>query len=1104
MSFSAPFISRPVGTILLTIAVVLAGGVAFSLLPISSLPQVDIPTIAVSASLPGASPEVVASTVATPLERHLGEIADVTEMTSRSTVGQTQIVMQFGQHRNLDGAARDVQAAIEAARADLPSSLRSNPSYRKFNPAAAPILVLTLISKTHTQGQLYDLASNTLQPALSQVEGVGNVSISGSSLPAIRVELNPRMMFKYGIGLEDVRAALAAGNANTPKGALEVGDRRYQIYANDVLSSDVDRGAALYNDLIVAQRNGASVRLSDVAEVQGSVEDVRNAAYCDGVPCVVLQVSQQPGANIIDTVNHIKAVLPRLGATLPKDVDLRVRNDQTLSIRSSLRDTGLTLGISISLVIFVVYVFLRDWRATLIPSIAVPVSLIGTFGIMYLVGFTLDNLSLMALTVATGFVVDDAIVVLENIMRHIEGGMSRKEAALVGANEVGFTVLSMTISLCAVFLPIPLIGGPVGQLFREFVTTLSVAIGISLIVSLTTTPMLCAYLLKIDTSSHQSAFKAWLEKRFDALLRGYVSTLDWALDNKPMVMVILIITIVLNFHLYGVVPKGFFPEQDTGRMVGGVRGDQSASFELMKGKIAQFDKILRSDPAVASVQISTGAGGGSGGGGGQANVTLKPLNERKISTDDVINRMRPLMNEVPGANMFLFSPQDIRVGGRQSDSPFQYTLLGDDVEDLRIWAPRLVDALKTIPQLTDVSSDQQERGLETDIQLDRATAARLNLTTAAIDSALQDAFAQRQVSTIYNQFNQYHVIMEVAPKFWQSPETLQDLFVSTFGQISGSQATAPVGGAVSSTAKKSSSSSSSAASADAVRNLATNALANSGRGSTSTGSAVSTSVETMVPFAALAKYNSGSTPTAVNHQGHFAATTISFALPPGISLSDATIAIQNMAGQLGMPATIHGAFAGTAGAFQSSLSTAPLLVLAAMMTVYIVLGMLYESYTHPITILSTLPSAGIGAFIALLVLHTELGIIGYIGLILLVGIAKKNAIIMVDFALIAHRRGASHREAIAEACRLRFRPITMTTMAALLGALPLAIGIGEGVELRRPLGITIFGGLLVSQVLTLYTTPVVYLYLAQLSERFSGLRWPSFIRMPWHSFRPGA
>ncbi len=1087
MSISAPFISRPVGTTLLTLAVVLAGTVAFFLLPVSSLPQVDIPTIAVSASLPGASPEVVAATVATPLERHLGEIADVSEMTSRSTVGQTQIVLQFGLTRDIDGAARDVQAAIEAARADLPSSLRANPTYRKFNPANAPIMVLTLVSKTRTQGQLYDVASNVLQPALSQVTGVGNVGISGSSLPAIRVELNPRAMFKYGIGLEDVRAALAAGNANTPKGSIEVGDRRFQIYANDVLSSDVERGATLYGGLIVAQRNGGIVRLADIAEVEGSVEDVRNAAYCDGDPCVVIQVSQQPGANIIETVHHITEQMPRLAATLPTDVDLRVRNDQTLSIRSSLRDTGWTLLISIVLVITVVYLFLRDWRATIIPSVAVPVSLVGTFGIMYLAGFTLDNLSLMALTVATGFVVDDAIVVLENTMRHVEAGMPRMEAAFLGAQEVGFTVLSMTASLCAVFLPILFMGGPVGRFFSEFALTLAVALGLSLVISLTTTPMLCGLLLRPHEPARESRFKRRLDEGFEKILRGYTRTLEWALENRAMVMIVLVICIVLNFHFFSVIPKGFFPQQDTGRMIGGVRGDQSASFELMKGKIAEFDKILRSDPAIASVQITTG-GGGFGGGGGQANVELKPLSERKISTDDVIARLRTKMSAVPGANMFLFSPQDIRVGGRQSNSPYQYTLLGDDVEDLRIWAPRLEEALKNVAQLADVNTDQQERGLETDIQIDRATAARLKLTTAQIDNALQDAFAQRQVSTIYNQFNQYHVIMEVAKKFWQSPENLQDLFISTFGQISGAQATAPVGGTVGA------SSAGASESEEASRNLAANALANTGRGGASTGSAVSTRVETMVPFSALAKYGSGSTPTAINHQGHFAATTVSFSLAPGYSLSDATRAIENVAGSIGMPPTIHGVFAGTAGAFQSTSGSALLMVLAAILTVYVVLGILYESYIHPITILSTLPTAGLGAFMALLALKTELGIIGYIGLILLIGIAKKNAIIMVDFALTAQRQGATPHDAIAEACRLRFRPIMMTTMAALLGALPLAVGLGEGAELRRPLGITIFGGLLVSQFLTLYTTPVVYLYLARASEKAHALHWPRFLR----------
>ena len=1083
MSISRPFILRPVATTLLTLAVFLAGAAAYFLLPVSSLPQVDIPTIAVSANLPGASPEVVAATVATPLERHLGEIADVTEMTSRSSIGQTQIVLQFGLHRDLDGAARDVQAAIEAARADLPSSLRSNPSYRKFNPAAAPIMVLTLVSRTRTQGQLYDLASNMLQPALSQVTGVGNVQISGSSLPAIRVELNPRALFKYGIGLADVRAALAAGNANTPKGAIEVGERRYQIYANDVLTSDVEKGAALYGSLIIAVRNGAVVRLSDVAEVQGSVEDIRNAAYCDGEPCVVLQVSQQPGANLIDTVDHITAQIPRLQSTLPVGVQLQIRNDQTAVIRGSLRDTGRTLVISTILVILIVYLFLRSGRATIIPCVAVPVSLVGTFGIMYLCGFTLDNVSLMALTVATGFVVDDAIVVLENTTRHIEAGMPRLKAALVGAQEVAFTVLSMTVSLCAVFLPVPLMGGPIGQLFKEFVVTLSAALAISLVVSLTTTPMLCALLLRPYQEGEKTRFKRWLDDKFDRVLDGYRKSLRFALDNGGFVLFLLGIVLVLNFHLYGLLPKGYFPWMDQGRIQGGIRGDQSASFELTRTKIEAFEKILRADPAVESVQLTTGGNGG-GGGSGFVSVTLKPKNERKLDTEQVINRMRPMLAEVPGANLFLFTPQDIRVGGRQGFSPFQYTLLSDDVEVLREWAPKLELALKDVPQLVDVSTDQSERGLETEIEIDRATASRLGLTTSQVANALQDAFAQRSVSTIYNQFNQYHVIMEVAKEFWQSPETLQDLFVSTFGQISGTQATAAAAGTTTAAGDEAS-----AAAAEAVRNQATNRLANSGRGAASTGAAVSTRVETMVPFAALSKYSSGRTPTSVNHQGHFAAVTVSFSVAPGYSLSDVTKVIPQVANEIGLPPSIHGVFAGTAGAFQSSASSGPLLILAAIVTIYIVLGILYESYVHPITIISTLPSAGVGAFILLGLLDMEVGLIAFIGLILLIGIVKKNAIIMVDFALQAQReRDLSHHDAIYEACILRFRPIMMTSAAAILGALPLAIGFGEGSELRQPLGVTVLGGLVASQVLTIYTTPVIYLYLARLGNWLTASR----------------
>jgi len=1074
-SFSAPFIARPVATTLLTAAVILAGTIAFLLIPVASLPAVDIPTISVSASLPGASPEIVASSVATPLERHLGQIADVTEMTSRSTVGSTNIVLQFGMGRDLDGAARDVQAAIEAARADLPTSLRSNPTYRKFNPAGFPIMSLTLVSPTRTQGQLYDLASNILQPAMSQVHGVGNVTISGSSLPAIRVELNPRAMFKYGIGLASVRAALAAGNANTPKGAIEVGDRRFQIYANDVLSSDVERGAEIYGSLIIASRNNAVVRLSDIAEVVGSVEDIRNAAFADGQPCVVLQIFQQPGENIIETVDRIHKLMPTFISALPPNVELKVTSDQSTAIRASLRDTGRTLMISVVLVIFIVYLFLRSWRATLIPCVAVPVSLIGTFAAMYLLGFTLDNISLMALTIATGFVVDDAIIVLENTARHTEAGMSRIEAALLGAKEVGFTVLAMTVSLCAVFLPIPMIGGPIGLVLREFVVTLSVAVLISLVVSLTTTPMLCSLLLRKSPEVETSRFKRWLDENFKKLLRAYERSLAFALDNGPFVMIVMLIVIILNFHLYTVVPKGMFPAQDTGRIIGGVRGDQSASFELMKTKIEQFSKILRSDPAVESVQITTGGGGfGGGGGSGQAQVQLKPKSERKLSTNEVMDRLRPQLATVAGANVFLFSPGDIRIGGRQGDSDLQYTLLADDVEDLRTWTPRLEEALKQMPQLADVSTDQRERGLETNLEIDRATASRLNLTTAQLANALQDAFAQRQVSTIYNQYNQYHVIMEVAKEFWQSPETLMELYISTFGQISGTQQTA---------ANNTSSNQAETEASEAVRNLRANTLANSARGAASSGSPVSTRVETMVPLSSVAKYSTGSAPTAINHQGHFAAATVSFTAATGYSLSDATRAIEATAQSIGMPPSIHGVFAGSAGAFRSSVGSAPLLILVGIFAVYIVLGMLYESFAHPLTIVSTLPTAGIGAFIVLLIFRGELGIIGYLGLILLVGIVMKNAIIMVDFALAAEReRGLSHREAIAEACSKRFRPITMTTAAAILGALPLAFGLGEGGELRKPLGLTLVGGLIFSQVITIYTTPVIYVYIARFGE----------------------
>jgi multidrug efflux pump len=1075
MSLSTPFIERPVATTLLTIGIALAGLFAFNQLPVSPLPQVDFPTISVTAQMPGASPETMAETVATPLERHLGIIANVTEMTSSSTVGSTRITLQFDLNRNIDGAARDVQAAINAARADLPASLRTNPSYRKVNPADAPIAILALTSDTLTQGQIYDAASTVLTPALSQIDGIGQVTIGGSSLPAVRVELNPLALFKYGIGLEDVRAALSSANAHSPKGAIEQGQQHFQLYTNDQASAAAD-----YLPLVIAYRNGAAVRLPDIAEVTDSVENLRNQGLANGKPSVLVILYRQPNANIIDTVDRVTAALPQLKASIAAGIDMNMAMDRTTTIRASLRDVEVTLVIAICLVILVVFVFLRNLRAVLIPSVAVPVSLIGTFGAMYLMGYSLDNLSLMALTVSTGFVVDDAIVVLENVSRLIEGGMGRREAALQGAREVGFTVLSMSLSLIAVFTPILLMGGIVGRLFREFAMTLSVAILISLAISLTTTPMMCAFVLRRESRAHRHGrLYRFSESVFDGALNFYDRTLTAALRAPGMVMLVLVVTVCLNVFLFVEVPKGFFPQQDTGRMIGGIQADQSISFQLMREKLKQFIKIIKEDPAVESVVGFTG--------GGQTNsgfvfVALKPLSERKLAVDQVIGRLRGKLGQVAGARLFLQAVQDIRVGGRASNAQYQYTLQGDSLAELNSWAPKITAELEKVPVLTDVNSDQQQHGLEMDLTIDRATAARLGLTTSQIDNTLYDAFGQRQVSVIYAARNQYHVIMEVAPQFWQNPDTLKSIYISsTGGAVRGTQSTNATAGTVSGKPASSSSSASSAAAtvaSDAARNLATNSLANTGHGSASTGASVSTFSETMVPLSALSKYQPGATPLAVNHHGLFVASTISFNLKPGAALSDATAAIDEAMTRLHVPTSIQGSFQGTAQAFQQSLANEPVLIAAALLAVYIVLGVLYESYVHPITILSTLPSAGVGAVLALMLTGTEFSIIALIGVILLIGIVKKNAIMMIDFALQAQREdGLNSRDAIYRASILRFRPIMMTTMAALLGALPLAIGLGEGAELRRPLGISIVGGLLVSQALTLYTTPVIYLYL---------------------------
>jgi multidrug efflux pump len=1083
VNISAPFIHRPVATILLTAGVALCGAAAFMLLPVAPLPRIDVPAIFVSAQLPGASPEVMASTVATPLERHLGAIADVDDMTSTSSVGTSNIQMTFGVDRDIDGAARDVQAAIVAAHADLPTSLTRNPSYRKINSALFPVLAIAMTSDVLTQGQIYDAADAVISQRLSQLQGVGGVNVNGSALPAVRVEINPLSLSKYGIGLQDVRAAISNANANAPKGAIESDTLHYQIYTNDNA-----RDAGPYRNLIIANRNGATVRLGDVARVldmqDGATENIRTYGLYNGKPAVFVTVFQQPGANVIEMIDAVKAELPLLKSSIDPKIDLVVTFDRSVTIRASLRQVEQTLMLAVAFVILVVYVFLNSYRAALIPALVVPVSLIGTFGAMYLLGYTLDNFSLMALTVATGFVVDDAIVVMENTTRHIEGGMSRMSAALLGAREVGFTVLSMSLSLVAVFIPFMFAGGIVGRIFREFTMTLSVSILISLVISLTTTPMMCSLLLERESNSKPSRFGQAFERNFGRLRQGYLRTLDWALHHPRTMMLLLCATVGLNVYLYIAIPKGFFPQQDTGQLQGGIRGDAQSSFQLMKRKLQEVAAIIQADPAVNTVTGSVGSGGFGPGGGGSANanvtIALKPLAERRISADLVIARLRPQLARVTGVSTFLRAVQDIGGGGRAANAEYQYTLLGDDLTELRNWSQKLRTALQDMPEITDVDTDLQPGGLEADLIVDRDSASRLGLTEIQIDNALGDAFAQAQVSNIYNPFSpqQYHVVMEVAPEFWQNPEVLKELYVSTSGgAVSGTQATQAVAGTTVLKSATSAPPSSTAVATDLARNLAANSLANAGRGNTSTGSAVSVAQETVVPFSAFSHFTTGTTPVSVNHTGTSVSTGIAFNLPVGQALKGALAAIDRKMVEIHVPVSIIGGTYGTARLFQQSNDNTPLMLVAALIAIYVVLGVLYESYSQPLTILSTLPSAGVGALLALLGTGTEFSLIAFLGILLLIGIVKKNAIMMVDFALEAERTlGMDPRAAIAHACSLRFRPIMMTTCAAIAGALPLAIASGDGTEMRRPLGIAIVGGLIVSQLLTVYTTPVVYLY----------------------------
>ena len=1013
-NFSAPFIRRPVATSLISLAILLAGVVAFRFLPVAPLPQVDFPTISVYANLPGASPETMASAVATPLERQFGHIASVTQMVSTSQLGNTNITLQFDLNRNIDAAARDVQAAINAARGQLPSDLPGQPGYWKVNPADAPIMLLAMTSDNILLPEIYDAADSVIAQKLRQTSGIGEVFIGGGARPAVRVQVNPGLLNTYGISLENIRSVLSAANSNRPKGQLNNIEHAWGVSDTDQLFK-----AHEYRPLIVTWRHGSPVRLSDVGTVSDSLEDVRNAGFINGAPGIVLVVFRQPGANMIETVDRVRVMLPQLQASINPSIHLGVVIDRTTTIRASIREVEITLVISVILVILVVFVFLRNYWATLIPSVAVPLSLVGTFGVMYLCGYSLDNLSLMALTVSTGFVVDDAIVVIENITRHLEAGMKPFAAAMQGAREIGFTVVSMSTSLVAVFIPLLLMGGIVGRLFREFAITLSVAVSISLLVSLTTTPMMCALFLRHETKQHGRLYLL-AENAFDQLLQTYDLCLRWVLRHQFLILCVTILTMVVSSALYIFTPKGFFPQQDVGRIAGFIQADQDVSFSTMRVKVKNFADLVRQDPAIDTVIAFTG--GGSGNNSGRFFAQLKPLDQRKISADMVIERLRPKLDAIPGASLFLQAIQDINVGARFAGAQYQYTLQADRLSDLVEWAPRLMERMSKIPELRDVNTDQQLNGLQASLVIDRDTAGRLGVSVSAIDNTLNDAFGQRQVSNIYKGINQYHVVLEVLPQYQRDPQTLSNIY----------------------------------------------AASNTGK---------------LVPLSAFAHFEPSTSALTVNHQGIFPAITLSFNLAPGGSLGPAVEKIEAVQRELNMPPTVHGTFQGTAQAFQDSLSSEPLLILSALAAVYIVLGILYESYIHPITILSTLPSAGVGALLAIRLINADLSIIALIGIILLIGLVKKNAILMIDFAVQTERQeGKSSVEAIYQACLLRFRPIMMTTMAALLGALPLALGTGMGSELRRPLGITIVGGLIFSQMLTLFTTPVVYLYLDRLQK----------------------